>query len=113
MTTVNAYSSVLGGFAEWFFSAAVFCFGYATLLCWGNYGMESVRFLSPKRRWRVLYILLFGFCVLFGVRGTPEAVWNIADFSIAAMTVINLFVLLLLRREIKSETEEMCCKKHL
>lgn len=104
MMTVTAYSSVLGGFADWFFSAAVFCFGYATLLCWGSYGMESVRFLSPKKRWRVLYILVFGLCILFGVRTAPEAVWNIADFSIAAMTAINLCVLLFLRREVREET---------
>ena len=110
MMTVTAYSSVLGGFAEWFFSAAVFCFGYATLLCWGSYGMESVRFLSPRRRWRVLYVLVFGLCILFGVRGAPEAVWSIADFSIAAMTAINLFVLLLLRREVREET--LCFAKN-
>ncbi len=104
MMTVSAYSSVLGGFAEWFFSAAVFCFGYATLLCWGSYGMEGMRFLSSKKRWRVLYILAFGLCILFGVRVAPEFVWSIGDFGIATMTAINLFVLLLLRREIKQET---------
>ena len=104
MMTVSAYSSVLGGFADWFFCAAVFCFGYATLLCWGSYGMESVRFLSPKKRWRALYILAFGACILFGVRSAPELVWSIGDFGIATMTGINLFVLFLLRREIKEET---------
>ncbi len=104
MMTVRAYSSVLGGFADWFFAAAVFCFGYATLLCWGSYGMESVRFLSQKKRWRILYILAFGLCILFGVRAAPEFVWSIGDFGIATMTFINLFVLLLLRREIKQET---------
>ena len=104
MMTVTAYSSVLGGFAEWFFCAAVFCFGYATLLCWGNYGMESVRFLSPKKRWRALYVLAFGFCILFGVRTSYELVWNIGDFCIGTMTVINLVVLLLLRKEVREET---------
>ena len=104
MMTVMAYSSVLGNFAAWFFAAAVFCFGYATLLCWGSYGLESVRFLSPKKRWRILYVLVFGLCILFGVRGAPELVWSIADFSIAAMTAINLCVLLLLRREVREET---------
>lgn len=104
MMTVTAYSSVLGGFAEWFFSAAVFCFGYATLLCWGSYGLESVRFLSPQKRWRILYIFAYGLCILFGVRAAPEFVWSIGDFGIAAMTFINLVVLLLLRREIKQET---------
>ena len=75
--------------------------------------MESVRFLSHKKRWRVLYILVFGLCILFGVRGAPEAVWNIADFAIAAMTAINLFALLLLRREIKGETVEIFASKPL
>ncbi len=104
MTTVTAYSSVLGGFADWFFCAAVFCFGYATLLCWGSYGLESVRFLSGKKRWRISYIFAYGLCILFGVRAAPEFVWSIGDFGIAAMTFINLTVLLLLRREIKQET---------
>jgi AGCS family alanine or glycine:cation symporter len=111
MMTVTAYSSVLGGFADWFFCAAVFCFGYATLLCWGNYGLESVRFLSGKKRWRVLYVLAFGFCILFGVRVAPEFVWSIGDFGIAAMTVINLCALLLLRREVREETMALCCKE--
>ena len=104
MMTVTAYSSVLGGFAEWFFSAAVFCFGYATLLCWGSYGMESLRFLSTKRRWRVLYILAFGLCILFGVRASSELVWTVGDFCISTMTLINVCVLLLLRREIGQQT---------
>ena len=104
MMTVTAYSSVLGGFADWFFSAAVFCFGYATLLCWGSYGMESVRFLSKKKRWRVLYVLAFGACILFGVRSAPEAVWNLADFAIAALTAINLCALFGLRQKVREET---------
>ncbi len=104
MMTVTAYSSVLGGFADWFFSAAVFCFGYATLLCWGSYGMESVRFLSKKGLWRAMYVAAFGLCILLGVRTAPEAVWNIGDFGIATMTFINLFALLLLRREVREET---------
>lgn len=111
MTTVRAYSSVLGGFADWFFSAAVFCFGYATLLCWGSYGMESVRFISLKKRWRILYVLAFGLCILFGVRGASELIWNIGDFGIATMTLINLFVLLLLRKEIREETLHFAKKR--
>ena len=111
MTTVRAYSLVLGGFADWFFCAAVFCFGYATLLCWGSYGMESVRFISRKKRWRILYVLAFGLCILFGVRWAPELVWNIGDFGIATMTLINLFVLLLLRKEIREETLHFAKKR--
>ncbi len=105
LLTIGSYTAVLGDWAGIFLAAAVFCFGYATLLCWGGYGLESLRFLSPRRRWRALYILLFGAGIFTGVAyGDGDAVWQIADFSIAALTGINLAVLLLSRREIRAQT---------
>jgi AGCS family alanine or glycine:cation symporter len=105
MMTIRAYSSVLGGWSEWFFCAAVFCFGYATVLCWANYGMESVAFLSRGRLWRYLYIAAVGACIVMGSMVAPDSVWDVADFAIAALTAINLLVLIRMRREIRAETE--------
>ena len=105
MMTIRAYSAVLGGWAEPFFCVAILCFGYATVLCWANYGMESVRFLTKKRSIRRLYYLLVGACIVTGALVTPDSVWDIADFSIAAMTSLNLLMLFLMRREIKTESE--------
>ena len=105
MMTVRAYSTVLGGWAEWFFCAAILCFGYATLLCWANYGLESLRFLSSKRVWRYLYFLIFAVCIFLGATATPDSIWDISDFAIAALTTVNLVVLFLMRREIREETE--------
>lgn len=107
MMAIRAYSTVLGDWAEIFFAAAIFCFGYATLLCWGGYGMESVRFLSSKKRWYGLYLMMFVICVLFGVRTVGTLVWEISDFAIATMTCINLVFLLLLRREVREETAKL------
>ena len=104
MMTVKAYSSVLGPFAEYFFSVAVFCFGYATVLCWGGYGLESLQFLSCKKRWKWLYFLCVSVCVLWGAIAAPEGIWGIADFSIASLTTINLLTLFLMRKEIREET---------
>lgn len=105
MMTIRAYSLVLGTWSEWFFCAAVFCFGYATVLCWANYGMESVAFLGHGRIWRYLYIAAVGACIVIGSAVAPDSVWDLADFSIAALTSINLLVLIMMRREIKTETE--------
>jgi len=112
MMTVSAYSSVLGTWASYFLCAAIFCFGYATVICWAGYGAESLRAISPKKRYLAIYFLLFGICLLLGVRATPNYVWDVADFSIASLTVINLLMLLLLRREIKEETNHAFPKKH-
>ncbi len=107
MLTVSAYSQVLGGWSAWFLCAAVFCFGYATVLCWANYGLESIGFLSSRSRYRALYLAVFTVCTLFGFLLPEGAVWDIADFSIAALTTVNLGMLLLMRREIRQEQRTM------
>lgn len=106
MMTVRAYSSVLGGWSDWFFVVAIFCFGYATALCWANYGLESLRFLTGKRSMRRLYVFLFAVCVFWGVFSAPSSVWTLADFAIAALTTLNLCALVAMRREIWQETEK-------
>ncbi len=108
MMTIRAYSVVLGSWAEWFFVAAVLSFGYATLLCWANYGLECLRFLSRRRIWRRLYFAVFAAAILVGAVAAPESVWLVADAAVAALTVINLAALFLLRREIKRETDQFC-----
>lgn len=105
MMTIRAYSSVLGGWSGYFFCAAVFCFGYATVLCWANYGLESLSFLSRKKKWKYFYAILFVGCIWIGAFSAPESVWTLADFAIAALTTVNLFVLLAMRREVKKETK--------
>lgn len=105
MMTIRAYSCVLGKWAEYFFCIAIFCFGYGTVLCWANYGLEALSFLSPKKRYRSLYFLLVGLCIFGGAIIAPNSVWDIADFSIAALTTINLLTLFWMRKEIKQETE--------
>lgn len=109
MMTIRAYSTVLGRGAEWFFCAAMLCFGYATLLCWANYGLESLKALSRKPVWRYLYFLAFGACIIVGALIAPDSIWSVADFAIAVMTSVNLLMLILMRREVKRETEQFLC----
>ena len=104
MMSIRAYSVVLGDWSEWFFCAAVWCFAWATLLCWANYGMESVQFLSRKPWVRPVYVLTFGICIVLGSVLAPHAVWVVADVAIAALTTVNLGILFLMRREIRHET---------
>ena len=107
MVTVHAYSSVLGGWAEWFFCAAILAFGYATLLCWAGYGLEALRFLCRSRLAQILFFSAFGACILIGAVSAHERIWDVADFAIAAMTSMNLAVLWLMRREIRNESRRL------
>lgn len=105
MMTIRSYSSVLGDWAEWFFCAAILCFAYATVLCWASYGMESLSFLSSQKRWRYLYFAAFAVCIIVGALLAPESLWTVADFAITALTTLNLLMLLLMRREVRQETQ--------
>ena len=111
MMTISAYTGVLGPWAKWFFCAAVFCFGYATVICWAGYGREAIRSLTRRRLPLALYLLAFAVCIPVGAMLAPSAIWSAADFAIASMTAINLFVLLACRKEICDETTRVFGKR--
>ncbi len=105
MLTISSYSSVLGSFAGCFLALAVLCFGFATVLCWGHYGMESVRYLSRSRASRRVFVWIYSLSVVAGSVMSADLIWEAADLAIGAMTLINLCVLLAMSREVKRETD--------
>lgn len=106
MMTVAAYAASLGRGAAFFLAAAIFCFGYATVLCWADYGASSIRFIGRGRRPLHLYYAIFLLCIPVGCAVAPNAVWTVSDFAITALTTVNLFVLFRLRGEVREETEK-------
>lgn len=111
MMTISAYTGVLGDWAKWFFCAAVFCFGYATVICWAGYGKAALQALTTKKVPQWLYLTIFLVCIPLGACLSPAAVWSVADFALFAMTAINLCVLLACRKEIRAHTERMFGKR--
>ena len=104
MMTLSAYATTLGRGAALFLAAAIFCFGYATVLCWADYGASSVRFFERGQRPLHVYYALFLICIPVGCAVAPNAVWTFSDFAITALTTVNLFVLFRLRGEVREET---------
>ena len=105
MLTFDAYSNTLGPLASLFLAVAVLCFGFATILCWGHYGSESVNYFSTKPKARNLFIAVYCASVFVGAFSSPEFVWSIADFAIGGMTLINVMALTMAKKEIKYETD--------
>ena len=102
--TLSAYSVVLGRGAEVFMRVAIVLFGFATILCWGHYGRESIRVLSQKRWAEKGFLWVYAVSVVVGACATAEIVWGLADLAIGAMTIVNGIVLLLASKEVKEET---------
>lgn len=107
--TFDAYSNTLGNFADIFLTVSVICFGFATILCFGHYGIETVDYFGANDRVRIGFVAIYCVFVALGACFSPEFVWNIADVSIGSMTLINVLVLIMARKEIKNESEIYFC----
>jgi AGCS family alanine or glycine:cation symporter len=113
----DAFSSVLGDFAGWFFSLSILLFGVATVICWAHYGKTCLSYLtarlSPAARRTVtgIYSVLFSLSPLAGAMASPTLAWTLADVAIALMTLLNLGVLLLMAGEVKEETDILLGRK--
>lgn len=105
MMTIGAYAAVLGRPAACFLSVAVLLFGFATVVCWSHYGTECLLYLTGRRGWHFAYQLSVCLAVLVGAIAAPGSVWLAADLTIGLMTLINLYSLLCMRRQVKEETE--------
>ena len=104
MMTIAAYAAVLGQGAAWFLAVAVLLFGFATVICWSHYGAECVRYLTRSHTAQMLYRIATCLAVLCGSLLAPDSLWEVADFAIGTMTMINLGILIGMRREIRRET---------
>lgn len=105
MMAIKSFSSVLGGWSEYYMVISVLLFAFATIVCWAHYGRESVRFLTKKRSFSALYVIIYSLFVFVGALTAPKSAWLAADLALGVMTVINLTVLFLMRGEVKEETD--------
>ena len=105
MMTLDAFVSVLGEKAGYFIAVSVLLFGLATVLCWGYYGLESVKYLFGGKSSERIFLAAYVVSVVLGAIISSSVIWELADLSIGAMTMINLSVLLIMNKEVKEETE--------
>ncbi|MBE6633087.1 MAG: sodium:alanine symporter family protein [Ruminococcaceae bacterium] len=104
MLTVGAFTSVLGKWSGIFLGAAIFCFGYATVICWAGYGTETLTAVGRGKTCQRLFLLAFLLSIPLGGTIAPNLIWQLSDLAIAALTTVNLAAILLMRREIRRET---------
>ena len=108
LMTLRAYTVVLGDWAGCFLAVAVFLFAYATVICWSHYGGECVSWLFGNKKFpRRAFNFAFCLCAFVGAVIAPEEIWTLADFSIGSMTLINIFTVCLMSREVRDMTERV------
>ena len=95
-------SSVLGDFGPIFITVAMLLFAFTTLI--GNlyYVDQCVVHLIKREPPKALKIVLYVFwsiIILIGAGLSADLLWNIADVTMGAMTVINIPVILILHTD--------------
>ena len=105
--TLAAYSAAFGGSAliEGVLAVAIFCFGFATMLCWAHYGVEALQFIFPASSLpQRIFPVVFCLFAVVGAVAAPELVWSLTDGITGIMTLVNVCVLILARKRIREET---------
>ena len=109
MMAIHAYSCSFRG--QWesavqmFLGISVLCFGFATFLCWAQYGLSCIEFFSSRKKYQYIYILLFSLTVFWGAVAATDAVWGIADLSIGLMVLLHVPILCVFCGEVQRETQ--------
>ncbi len=99
----SAFSISLGDFSGVLLCVSVFLFAFATIICWGYYGKECLYFIN-KNASEKTYYCFYVITVFAGTFIKLDFIWQLADFAVGAMTLMNLFVLGKMNGEIKEET---------
>ncbi len=110
LMAVSAFSNSLGNASAILLSISVFLFAFATIVCWGYYGKECVYFVTQNSRFEKLYYCVYIITVFMGSYISLDTIWQLADFAVGAMTLMNLYILGRMSGEISKETL-ICFKK--
>ena len=101
---IAAYGKYMGSIADVAIAISVMLFACATVICQGFYGGECVYYLSKSKKVMKFYMFAYSLVVVYGAVANSDMIWNLTDFNISLMTVINTVCLLIASSEIKRET---------
>lgn len=94
--TQAALANEIGHFGGQFIAVSILLFAFSSIV--GNYSYceTNLFFISQKKIYLQLYRIAVGAMVLFGSIAGLDIVWNLADLSMAIMTITNLIAIALL-----------------
>ena len=104
MMCFAAFGSNIGVLSDYFLTICVFLFAFATIICWGYYGKECIYFLNKGSVFEKMFYIAYIAIVFAGAFIELDLVWQIADFAVGAMTLMNLYILGKMNKKIKNET---------
>jgi AGCS family alanine or glycine:cation symporter len=102
LTTEAFSSSWFGHYGKYIVAIGILLFAFSTAISWSYYGGRAIIFLfgvKADKYYRIVYVILF-FLASFT---DTSIIWTLSGITVALMTIPNLFGILMLRKEMKSE----------
>ncbi len=104
LTTIAFTRSWFGEYGKYIVSIGLLMFAFSTAISWSYYGGRAVTYLFGVRGvvyYRIFYVVAF----FFASFADTTIVWTLSGITIALMTIPNLFGILSLAKEMKSEVK--------
>lgn len=102
LTTEAFTKSWFGDYGRYIVAIGILLFAFSTAISWSYYGGRAITFLFGVKAdmyFRIVYVIGF-FLASFT---DTTIIWTFSGITIALMTLPNLFGILMLRKEMKSE----------
>ncbi len=85
-----AFATVFGHGAAPLLFAFVLLFAFATIVAYGYYGMESLRYFAHGARYQGAFLVAYCLSQLCGAVAAPAAVWTLSDTVICLLLFVNM-----------------------
>lgn len=94
--TQEALVSQIGSWGSIFIAICILMFAFSSIIGNYYYGEANIEFLNGKKLWLILYRVSVVGMVMFGSIAKIQVVWNLADFFMGIMAIINLIAISLI-----------------
>lgn len=86
---IKAFEGFYGELAGGILCLAVFFFAFSTVISWSYYAVESIAFITRKKIYQKIYMVIYCLACIAGAQMSLDTVWELSDMTISLMTIIN------------------------
>ncbi len=107
--TSFAFSYHFGTLGNWFVMISILFFAFSTILTGYYYVESSVKYFMKKDNPKIiiLFKILTLVIVLWGSLTSSNIIWNLIDFFVALLAIVNTYALMKLRKVVIEESKEL------
>ena len=100
MLVLSSFKYFLGDGGKLLITIISILFAFATVLCQFFYGAEALRYISKSKKVKTMFLFIFSLVTVIGAVIPMALMWQISDFAISMLTIMNVICLFVLRNQI-------------